>query len=168
MSSTATPASSPSRFSLSGWKLALSLIGAFILGILAMIGFAFAYPAEESAVSSITPAERERLQQIDSIFNSTPPLPASSESNAAVAEAGDYSDMDKIGSETLAQFGVGVTPAQFALVAPAVCDSYDAGGDLSAAEGVVESEIGISGWEATKVVQMAVVQRCGSYSEQTY
>ncbi|MDK8469829.1 hypothetical protein [Corynebacterium accolens] len=59
------------KLSLSGWKLVASLVGAFILGVAAMIGFAFAVGDDDSN-SAITDDDAQRLSDIQRQFESTP------------------------------------------------------------------------------------------------
>lgn len=59
------------KFSLSGWKLVASLVGAFILGIAAMIGFAFAV-GDDGSNSVITDDDAQRWSDIQRQFESTP------------------------------------------------------------------------------------------------
>ena len=54
-------------FSLSGWKLVASLIGAFILGVASMIGFAFMVGDNDSTNSSNS-SDAQRLSEIQRQF----------------------------------------------------------------------------------------------------
>ena len=144
---------------LSGGKLALSLFAAWLVGVLSMIAFAFAIDSRDP----LTSEERARLQETMSRFDSPAPV-----SSSAFPDPVSSSPADKLGSETLSQYGVDISAEKFGEVAPLICDEYDAGGDLAAAQAVVENNVQVYGWKATKVVQMAVTQRCSKYADLTY
>lgn len=78
------------------------------------------------------------------------------------------SQQDKIYGEVIRGYGVDISDVQVAAVSGPVCDSYDAGGGLDSALAVVQSTTGHTGWQATKIVQGAVVGRCSQYAELTY
>lgn len=78
------------------------------------------------------------------------------------------SQQDKIYGQVIRGYGVDITDDQVAQVGGPVCDSYDAGGGLEAAIGVIESITGHTGWQATKIVQGVVVGRCAQHADLTY
>lgn len=78
------------------------------------------------------------------------------------------SQQDKIYGQVIRGYGVDITDDQVAQVGGPVCDSYDAGGGLDAALGVIESITGHTGWQATKIAQGVVVGRCSQYVDLTY
>lgn len=61
-----TPAQ-PVKQGLSGWRLALALFAAWVVGVLSMIAFAFAVDAL-APEDPLTPDERERLERTEEIF----------------------------------------------------------------------------------------------------
>ena len=124
-----------------------------------MVALAFAIDSRDP----LTSEERARLQETLSQFDSPAPV-----SSSAFSDPVSSSPADKLGSETLSQYGVDMSAEKFGEIAPLVCDEYDAGGDLAAAQAVVENNAQVYGWKATKAVQMAVTQRCGKYANLTY
>lgn len=128
-----------------------------------------------------------RFEQMDGVWNgsmfdvlkadaappSSTPVPVKTtavSTQAAKPSSGGGNDygLTSIYVKTLADSGVNISSTDYASVSSKVCDSYDAGGDLAAAQGVVSAEIGLSGWQATKVVQASVLHKCGDYVSQTY
>lgn len=63
-------------FSLSGWKLLASLVIAFILGVAAMIGFAFIV-GDGDSTNTANSSDAQRLPDIQREFESTPSAPPS-------------------------------------------------------------------------------------------
>lgn len=78
------------------------------------------------------------------------------------------SQQDQIYGQVIRGYGVDITDEQVSQVGGPVCNSYDAGGGLDAALGIVESVTGYTGWQATKIVQGVVVGRCSQYADLTY
>ena len=66
MHTSPTPAQ-PVKRGLSGWRLALALFAAWVVGVLSMIAFAFAVDALVPD-DPLTPDERERLERTDEMF----------------------------------------------------------------------------------------------------
>ena len=65
---TPPPSEPPARKQgLSGWRLALALFAAWVVGVVSMVAFAFAVDAI-APEDPLTPDERERLEQIDEMF----------------------------------------------------------------------------------------------------
>lgn len=157
--STTLESKKPARSGLSGWKLALALLAAFLLGAASIVALAYAIDSRDP----LTSEERARLQESMSRFDS----PASV-SSSTFPDPASSNPADELGSETLSQYGVDMSAEKFGEIAPLICDEYDAGGDLDAAQAVVENNAQVYDWKATKVVQMAVTQRCGKYVNLTY
>lgn len=76
--------------------------------------------------------------------------------------------VDQIGAKVVRDYGVEISDQDYANVSTPICDLFESGGTLADANQLVITELGTSDWQATKVVQGSVVQKCVQYVDRTY
>lgn len=76
--------------------------------------------------------------------------------------------MDEIYAQMMRDEGIEVSNGEFAQLSASVCDTFDNGGSQADALGVIQGATGETGWRGTRILQAAVVNKCGQHVDSTY
>lgn len=76
--------------------------------------------------------------------------------------------MDEIYAQMMRDEGIEVSNGEFAGLSASVCDTFDNGGSQADALGVIQDVTGETGWRGTRILQAAVVNKCGQHVDYTY
>lgn len=120
----------------------------------------------ETITTTITETTESAPETIT--ITAAPEEPTESPTADPSARQQRVTSVDKIGGQVVRDYGVEITDQEFANVSAPICDLFEAGGTLADAKQLVINEVGTNDWQATKVVQGSVVQKCVQYVDQTY
>ena len=76
--------------------------------------------------------------------------------------------MDEIYAQMMRDEGIEVSNGEFAQLSVSVCDTFDNGRAQADALGVIQEATGETGWRGTRILQAAVVGKCGQHVDYTY
>jgi hypothetical protein len=149
--------------------LKMHAAGTVVVGVFALTACGSA-ESEVAAPSTVTETIDRTVERTVTVTESPTeePEPEPTMSSSPRPAPSGAGMMDEIYAQMMRDEGIEVSNGEFAQLSASVCDTFDSGGSQADALGVIQDATGETGWRGTRILQAAVVNKCGQHVDYTY